>query len=183
MNMQGYELVSNYREIYIKGNKAFKMYSEEKPFEYVTKMARIQSLAYNAGLPVPAVYGLKNFDGRFALEMDYIEGKHFMDENASEEERITELKIMAKLQCELNAVNSETFNLPSFSTKIAAEIKQTHYLTESVKREVLTLLSRLDTGKTNLCHGDFHSGNVVYDGDKHWIIDWDGAGTDRCFPI
>ena len=36
----------------------------------------------------------------------------------------------------------------------------------------MTLLARLDNGSLNLCHGDLHPLNVLYDGNKFWIIDW-----------
>ena len=173
--MQNYELISDWREIYRNGNKAYKLYSKNKSFEYVTEMARIQSLAYNAGLPVPAVYNVTNIDERIALEMDYIKNESFMQENASTEERTKVLRIMAELQCGINYVNAEDFGLPKFSTLISEEIKRTPYLTEQTKCKIIDLLYRLDAGMTNLCHGDFHGGNVIFDGNKHWVIDWDGA--------
>ena len=167
--------IRDYREIYKNDNKAIKIYTEGESFEYVTEMARIQTLAYDAGLLVPAVYGVKDIGGRFALEMDYLKGEPWKDENVFESELIELLKIMAGLQYRLNAVNAETFGMPKFTTKITEEIKRSPYLTEQVKNKLLKLLTRLDTGKTNLCHGDYHVGNVVFDGEKHWIIDWDGA--------
>lgn len=42
-----------------KRNKAIKIYSPDKPYDYVAEKARIQALAYNAGLSVPAVNGVK----------------------------------------------------------------------------------------------------------------------------
>ena len=35
----------------------------------------------------------------------------------------------------------------------------------------------MDKGTTNLCHGDFHPFNILYDGQKHWIIDWVDAAA------
>jgi len=151
------------------------MYSTDKSFEDVTEKARIHALAYNAGLPVPAVYGVKELNGRFALVMDYIESEPFMNENTSESERIKSLKIMAELQSRINAINAESFGLPKYAVYLSNEIEQSPYLSTQVKSKVLELVTRLDTGKTNLCHGDFHGGNVIFDGKKHWIIDWDGA--------
>ena len=84
---------------------------------------------------------------------------------------------MANLQCKINAVDASSFGLPKFSDHMAFDIKRTPYLTEQVKINVLELLSRLDTGKTSLCHGDLHPSNILYDGKKHWIIDWDSAST------
>jgi aminoglycoside phosphotransferase (APT) family kinase protein len=36
-------------------------------------------------------------------------------------------------------------------------------------------MQSLDKGQTNLCHGDIHPYNIMYSGDKHWIIDWEDA--------
>jgi len=174
---QTYELISEWREVYKSGSKAIKIYSQEKSHDYVAGKARIQSLVYNAGLPVPLVYGVKEFDGRLAIEMDYVKDESFMDENVIGDMRVEALEVMAALQNKLNAINAESFGLPKFSTLIADEIKQTRFLTEQIKSKVLELLNRLDIGKLNLCHGDFHGGNIIFDGEKHWIIDWDGAST------
>ena len=75
------------------------------------------------------------------------------------------------MQCKINAVDASGF--PKFSDYIAKEIKSTPYLTEQLKEKAIDLLYRLDTGKTNLCHGDMHSGNILYDGEKYWGIDWE----------
>ena len=85
--MNNYELVSEWGSIYRNGNKAIKIY-HDTPYDYVAEKARIQSLAYQAGLPVPAVYGVKKIDeNKIALEMDYIKSVPFMDEGISREER------------------------------------------------------------------------------------------------
>jgi len=39
----------------------------------------------------------------------------------------------------------------------------------------LAYMKSLDKGKTNLCHGDMHSHNIMYNGGKYWIIDWEDA--------
>lgn len=48
-------------------------------------------------------------------------------------------------------------------------------ISSKYKEKVFELLSRLDNGKTNLCHGDFHPQNILYNEEKHWVIDWGGA--------
>jgi tRNA A-37 threonylcarbamoyl transferase component Bud32 len=172
--MLNYELISDWALIYKDGDRAFKLYSFNNSYGYVSEKARAHTLAYNAGLPVPAIYGVRKIDeDNNALEMDYIAGKPFI----CEEGRGKTLDIMAKLQCEINAVDASGFDLPRFSKDLADEIEGTSYLTKQIKGKVFDLLSRLETGKTNLCHGDFHSQNILFDGKKYWVIDWDGAST------
>ena len=175
--MENYELVSEWGSIYRNGNKAIKIY-HNTPYDYVAEKVRVHSLAYEAGLPVPVVYGVKKIDeNKFALEMDYIKSVPFMSEDISREEREKELNIQANLQCKINAVDAGGLGLPKFSKCLEDEIRRTPYLTEQIKDKVFNLLFKLDTGKTNLCHGDFHAANIVFDGEKHWIIDWDGAAA------
>lgn len=174
--MENYELISDWAPIYKDGNKALKIYSFNNSYDYTAEKARIHTLVYNAGLPVPAIYGVRKIDeDNNALEMDYIEDKHFMSDEMTKEERIKALDIMANLQCKINEIDASSFDLLEFSIQLKDEIKITPYLTEQIKDKVFELLSRLDTGKKNLCHGDYHPGNILFDGEKQWIIDWDGA--------
>ncbi len=178
MVIQNYELVSEWGAIYKDGDKAYKTYPAHTPYDYVMEKARTHSLIYDTGLPVPAVYSVKKIkDEIIALEMDYIKGEPLLYEGMNVIEREKSLNIMAKLQCRVNAVDASHFGLPQFSNCMVDEIQRTPYLTERIKNKVLELLYRLDTGKTNLCHGDLHPFNILFDGKKHWIIDWDDAST------
>jgi len=168
------ELISEWGSVYRDGNKALKVYASS--YDYVAEEARVHSLLYNAGLPVPAIYGLRKINGdRTALEMAYIEEQPFMYENMGDDRREQALEVMAKLQCMVNAVDASSFGLPEFSGQIANEISKTPYLTDEIKNKVFALIARLDLKRTSLCHGDIHPYNVLYDGAKHWVIDWNGA--------
>ena len=175
--MLNYELISEWGSIYRNGNKALKIYSsDDVAYDYVARAARIHSFLCDAGLPVPAAYGVRKIsETETALEMDYIAAKPFMQEDISREEQEKALNIMANLQCMINSVDASGLGLPEFSEIIAEEIKKTVYLTTQIKEKVFDLLSRLDTKKTNLCHGDIHRHNILYDGEKHWVIDWESA--------
>lgn len=176
--MLNYELISDWAPIYKDGNKVLKVYSFSNSYDYAMEKSRIHTLAYNAGLPVPVCYGVRKIDEKNnAFEMDYIDGKNFIFDGITNDEREKALDIMAKLQCTINNVDANNFGLPIFSKRIVDEIKTTSYLTEQVKNKVYNLLFHLDTGKKNLCHGDYHGGNILFDGKKQWIIDWDGASA------
>lgn len=47
-------------------------------------------------------------------------------------------------------------------------------LDDELKARLFNILERLPAG-TNLCHGDFHPGNIIESGKKHYIIDWSSA--------
>lgn len=164
--------------IYRAGNRLVKVYLSS-PYEYVERAYQRQKFVHGAGLPVPAVYGLKRLsETKTALEMEYIEGKPLvaMYEGRGEEMLAQAQRVMVELQCRMNAVDAGgcTF-LPPLTDMYAHEITATPYLTDQQKQALLALMSRLDTGKTNLCHGDIHPHNILYNGEKSWIIDWEDA--------
>jgi len=174
--MLNYELISEWGPIYRDGDKALKVYAPGKPRGYVAEKARVHALVHAAGLPVPAVYGVRKIGARRnALEMAYIKSEPFIYEGMPGEEREKALAVMADLQRRIHAVDAGGFGLPGFSKRIADAIKRTPFLTKQIKGKALDLLLSLDTGKTNLCHGDLHPSNILFDGETHWVIDWDGA--------
>lgn len=160
--------------IYRDGSTAIKLYVNA-PSDEAGNEAERQRLAYNAGLPVPAVYGVRKLDGNAtALDMAYINGQPVARPGMDKNERKDAIHTLVKLQCEVHRVR--TSKLPKQTDRLARKINNTR-LEEPIKTDLLSLLARLDNGSDNLCHGDFHPYNILYDGAKHWIIDWVDATT------
>jgi len=163
--------------VYREGDKLIKVYLSA-PYEYVEDAYRRQKFVYDSGLSIPAVYGIKRLnDIETAIEMEYIEGEPLVSmyegEGKGEEERIEAMRVMVKLQCRMNAIDAS--GLPDLTDMYVNEITVTPYLTPQLKKIILDYMKSLDKGKTNLCHGDIHPHNIMYNGDKYWIIDWEDA--------
>jgi len=156
-------------EIYLAGNVAKKIYTNAAISEVESEKKR-QQFAYSAGLLVPQVYEIKKLDdGRIVLEMEYIKGVPLMNLKMSEAELIEAMHILVKLQHEIYQIPApELLNLKNEMTE---KIFSTT-LDSKVKNELSALLLQLDDKTQQLCHGDFHPLNVLFDGEKHWIIDW-----------
>jgi len=162
-------------KIYRDGDKAIKLYVNTPPNEAENE-ARLQSYAVKMGLPVPIVYGVRKIDDSLtALDMEYISGKPLMHEKMNSSERHIAIQTMVKLQCSVYSVNA--VGLPKQSDKIKWKIKQNNYIDKAVKENLLSLLNDLDTCSSNLCHGDFHPLNTMFDGKRYWIIDWVDASA------
>ena len=171
-------------KIYRDGNIAIKLYvntqdawSSSSPSERpdqsdaAANEAERQRFAYNAGLPVPAVYGVRKLsDNAVALDMEYINGRPLIQLGMDKDERRNAIHILANLQCKVH--NIHAIGLPNQVERIAWKIKSTKHLDNPLKDKLLSLLMNLDDGFEWLCHGDFHPLNILYDGSKHWIIDW-----------
>jgi tRNA A-37 threonylcarbamoyl transferase component Bud32 len=162
-------------KIYRDGDKAIKLYINAPPNEAENE-ARLQSYAVKMGLPVPSVYGVRKIDKSLtALDMDYIPGKPLMCENMNPNEQHNAIQTLVKLQCSVHLINAD--GLPKQSDKIKWKIERNNCIDKNAKENLLSLLSKLDIHLSNLCHGDFHPLNIMFDGEKHWIIDWVDASA------
>jgi len=146
------------------------------PYEYVEQAYQKQKFVCDAGLPVPAALGIEKISAtETALVMEYIEGDPlvFMYEGKGEDKLTEAMRVMVKLQCRLYAIDAP--GLPDLTDMYAHEIATTPYLTARLKEILLARMKSLDQGKAKLCHGDIHPYNIMYNGEKSWIIDWEDA--------
>ncbi len=114
-------------KIYLDGAKAVKLYVNAPPGE-AEREARLQSFAYNAGLPVPAVFGVRDLsEGRTALDMEYIPGDPLMRDDMNKDERHNAIHALVKLQRMVHAVNAA--GLPKQSDRLAWKLSTALILT------------------------------------------------------
>lgn len=164
-------------KIYREGARALKLY-QKMPFAVVEEEAKLQSFAVQAGLPVPAVYGVRVLeDGDVLLEMDYIPGRPVFYEKMDKEQRKSAILTLVTQQCEIHKISAP--ELPGLGDRLVWKIENNPYLAPELQAELKLLLHSLDKGMQCLCHGDLHPLNILWDGKKHWIIDWvDAAAGD-----
>ncbi|HBN83577.1 MAG TPA: hypothetical protein DDZ89_06995 [Clostridiales bacterium] len=152
------------------GETAIKLFINTPSF-VAEHEASCQQFAYDAGLPVPAVLDVRMLDhGNMALHMQYIDGKPLIVPGMDKDERRYAIHTLVKLQCMVHRVNGQ--GLPNQTDLLAQKIRRVTFLDVAMKANLLDRLMRADTGSQNLCHGDFHPQNILFDGKKHWIIDW-----------
>ncbi|MCL2776133.1 MAG: aminoglycoside phosphotransferase family protein [Oscillospiraceae bacterium] len=157
-------------KIYRDGNTAIKLYENAPPSEVENEAMR-QRFAFDAGLPVPAVFGVRRLgENVTALDMEYINGHPLMRPGMDKDERKSAIHSLIKLQCMVHKVHAD--GLPKQADCLAWKIENSKYIGKPLIDRLLDLLNRLNDDSDNLCHGDFHPLNVLYNGTKHWIIDW-----------
>ena len=156
--------------IYRDGGTAIKLYANAS-YDEVCSEAERQRFAHGAGLPVPGVYGVRRLDGNaVALDMAYINGQPLMRPGMDKDERRNALHTLVKLQCIVHRVDAT--HLRKQSDVLTWKINHSQFMDDPLKKALVALLNRLDKNAVSLCHGDFHPLNILYDGQKHWIIDW-----------
>jgi len=165
-------------KIYRDGKIAIKLY-ENILYEDVVREASKQKFAYNAGLPVPAILDIQQLEGKsVALHMEYIKAQPLMHVGMDKDDRRAAIETLVKLQCDIHKIPA--IGLPKQNETLHRRLTQSEYLAETEKEQLITLLKKLTTDENNLCHGDFHPLNILYDGSKHWIIDWVDATAGNC---
>jgi len=156
--------------IYRDGATAIKYY-ENTQIDEVEREAERQRFAINSGLSVPCVFGVRMLeDGKIVLDMEYINGKPLIHHGMGVNECRKAIDTLVELQILVHQVDAK--GLPKQTQRLYKKIKYSSFLNNKDKDRLLRLLSELDAGKENLCHGDFHPLNILCDGEKHWIIDW-----------
>lgn len=157
-------------KVYREGNKAIKMYIDPPPNE-VQMEAKKQQFAYNLGLTVPAVYGVRVVNEHtVALDMEFIDGKIIGDETIKDEDIPGIVQILVELHIRIHS--NKAVGLTSMYEQLIKKINRSSYLESTQKEKLVELIQELTSDSNSLCHGDFHPMNVIYDGSQYWIIDW-----------
>ena len=157
-------------KIYSNNGKAIKVY-ENANLSDIENEAKRQQFAFDANLPVPRVYAVYKLENnKIAFEMELINGQPLMHLQMDKDERRNAVHTLVKLQCQVHKVKVD--NLPRQADYWKEKIKRTQNLDCSLKEKILVLLDQMRDDSNQLCHGDFHPLNVLYDGGDHWIIDW-----------
>ncbi|MBV7273238.1 phosphotransferase [Clostridiaceae bacterium UIB06] len=81
-----------------------------------------------------------------------------------------------KLHSSVNKIDLENNNdFSDTQERIYQVISKNSYILGGYYKSIISLFNDLPTSQ-NLCHNDFHLGNVIVGNNKSWVIDWDGAG-------
>jgi aminoglycoside phosphotransferase (APT) family kinase protein len=122
-------------------------------------------------LPVPKVYERVKLNGREGVVYERIEGPSLLNDLASKPWKVVKY---ARLLADLHARVHEIPASPNLETQrewARGGIPETKKLSKNQKESVLHLLDSMPDGN-QLCHGDFHPGNIIVTHRGPVIIDW-----------
>jgi len=153
-----------------KDSQILKLFLEGFPAGMAEYEARVTGAAHDAGLPVPAVEGVVEIDGRTGIVFERIDGATIDGpELVIPWTRARYARIFAELHA---AVHSR--ELPealSQRERLKDVIRKAPGLPEDTREAVLKALEQLPDGNA-LCHNDFHPGNIIMSSRGPIIIDW-----------
>lgn len=153
---------------------AYKLFDKSFSPTQIFYEALLQTMASEAGIRVPKIYGIEQIDDRLAILSEYIEGKtvaQLMEEYPGKRDYYLELLANTQLDIHSHTVA----DIKKLKHKIAREIKALSALDEIKKYELETRLASMPE-HNKLCHGNFGPENVVIDEmDNIIVLDWVAA--------
>jgi len=156
--------------VYEKDGIAAKVYREGQPRKQVYQEAFTMAVVKDSNIPSPEIYGVETFCNRTALLMEKVEGRSlfdFLTENPDKKEDYMDKVV--ELQVLMHRITTTEFR-PQKQV-LAGTIIASPGLNPDEKNALLENLQTLPDGYS-ICHGDFHLGNVLFDGENYIIIDW-----------
>jgi len=152
------------------GGQVVKLYFDWCPSNWVEYESRIAHAVHSAGIPTPAAREIVEVNGRRGLLYERVEGISMLQEmNSHPWTLVRHARSLANLQIKIN--RQTITGLPSYKEQLQHAISRTPYLSDVLRDKYLGRLEALPN-EENLCHGDFHPGNILITKNGPVVIDW-----------
>lgn len=173
MNFDKKLAVRKGKTIYKDGDTVVKLFDEDFSKSDVLNEALNQSRVEEAGLSVPKILEVTKIDGKWAIIMDYIEGKTLYNIGEENPDQLDSyIEQFVNLQIEVHSKRVPL--LTKLKDKMARKIGESD-LDATTRYELNNRLWAMPK-HVKLCHGDFNPSNVIIGPDKKiTIIDWSHA--------
>jgi aminoglycoside phosphotransferase (APT) family kinase protein len=154
--------------------RVLKLYCSGWPRSTFEDEVKATAWLHEHGLPVPAVHGTLELDGRLGIIMERVSGPTVSDVAKADPERLPELAtMMAEIQACLHAVRAPAGAARLRDRLVRKILSPRCPLTPEKKDGIVQAVGSMPDGDS-LCHGDFHGQNIILPpGRPPVVIDWD----------
>ena len=173
MNFEKVLAVRSNKTIYKDGDRVIKLFDSNYSKADILNEALNQARVEQTGLPVQKLLGVTQFEGKWAIVNEYIEGKTLQSLMNEDPDHLDDyLKQFVDIQL---MVQSKTMPLlTKLKDKMNNKISQTTF-DASTRYELHTRLDSMPK-HNKLCHGDFNPGNIIITPEGvPYILDWSHA--------
>lgn len=162
-------------DIFLHNGAGIKLFREGYETSYAVYEKEITETIAKTGLPIANMTEVFRVDNRIAIRMDYIPGEPLGNRMQKEPQHIVRyLNQMARLQLDMHTKKPI---LPfTYKQRLRNSIQSCDNIPSDIKSDLFNTLAHLPDGN-GLCHGDFHPGNLLIQGETLFIIDWIDASS------
>ena len=160
-----------YKTVYRCDDSIVKVFAETHPKSDVFNEALITARIEETGLEIPKVKGVTQIEGKWAIEIEYKEGKTLEEMMESDKKNIEKyMEDFVDLQLEVLGKTSPL--LKGMKDKLSRQINGLKDLDATTRYELLTRLESMPK-HNKVCHGDFNPSNVIVGKNgKMTVVDW-----------
>jgi Ser/Thr protein kinase RdoA (MazF antagonist) len=163
----------NVAEVFEWGSRVVKLYRSPARKPAAFREAAIHAAVEAMALPVPAVWGVLEVDGRWGIVFDRLRERSFGERMRADPSVTPEcLQALARLHARIHSQPARQFG--SLKSRLASRIVGIGLVDEPLKQNLLGRLAGMPDGD-RLCHGDFHPINVLGQTLLPMVIDWADA--------
>jgi len=161
------------KTIYRDGDKAIKVFDSNYSKANVLNEALNHARVEETGLNIPKIYEVTTIDGKWAIVLEYIEGKTLAKLIQENPEKLDEyLELFVDLQMEVHSKKAPLLN--NLKEKMHRK-RSASGLDATTRYELHTRLGGMPD-HDKVCHGDFIPSNIIIRNDgTPFILDWSHA--------
>lgn len=161
------------KRIYKSGKFVVKEFDSDFSKSDILNEALNQARVEETGLKIPQLEEVKKIDGKWAIVLDYIEGKTLAEIIENDRKNLEMyMEKFVDIQIEIHSKRSPLLN--KLKDKMSRKIDETN-LDATTRYELYTRLEGMPK-HNKVCHGDFNPSNIIITpaGD-YYVLDWSHA--------
>jgi aminoglycoside phosphotransferase (APT) family kinase protein len=163
----------NVAEVFEWDSQVVKLYRSPAAKPAAFREAAIHAAVEAMGIPVPAVWGVRQIGSRWGVVFDRVRHASFAEQMRGDPIAMPRyLERLAQLHTFIHAHPAP--QLSSLKIRLATRMDRTELLDEPRKQVLLSGRAAMPEGD-RLCHGDFHPINVLGELSRPVVIDWPDA--------
>ncbi len=160
-----------YKTVYRSGDSIVKVFAESHPKSDVLNEALLTARIEETELDIPRIKGVFCVDGKWAIEIEYKEGRTMEDIMQSDESNL-EKHMSSFVDLQLKVHRQRSPLLTGMKDKITRQINSLKILDATTRYELLSRLESMPR-HNKVCHGDFNPSNVIVGTDGQMtVVDW-----------
>lgn len=160
-----------HKEVYKCGDTIVKVFEPSHPKSNVFNEALNTARVEEAGLDIPKVLEVSQIGDRWAIAIEYKDGKTLEEMMQSDKKNLEKyMEDFVDLQLDIHKKTSPL--LKGMKDKISRQINELKELDATTRYELLTRLESMPK-HNKVCHGDFNPSNVIVGKNgKMTVVDW-----------